>query len=128
MTKKIVATEKAPAAIGPYSQGIQAGGWLFTAMQIALDPATGQLVGDDVAAQTARVLDNIAAILESGKSSLSQVVKTFVYLADMNDFGAMNAVYGRYFPEAPPARGAAEVARLPKDALVAIEAVAVVGD
>jgi len=128
MTKQILTTENAPAAIGPYSQGIKAGGLLFTAMQIALDPASGQVVGDDVAAQTERVLDNIQAILEAGGSSLAQVVKTFVYLTDMNHFGAMNAVYGRYFPDAPPARGAAEVARLPKDVLVAIEAIAVVGD
>lgn len=128
MEKEIVATDQAPAAVGPYSQGAKAGGLLFTAMQIPLDPATGQVVGDDVAAQTARVLDNIKAILEAGGSSLGRVVKTTVYLADLNDFGAMNAVYERYFPAAPPARGAMEVARLPKDMLVAIEAVAVTGD
>jgi len=128
MTKEIVATDQAPAALGPYSQGVKAAGLLFTAMQIPLDPATGQMAGDDVAAQTARVLDNIKAILAAGGSSLDGVVKTIVYLSDMNDFPAMNAVYGRYFPDAPPARGAVEVARLPKDALVAIEAIAVGGD
>ncbi len=128
MKKEIVATDQAPAAVGPYSQGVQVGGLLFTAMQIPLDPSTGQVVGDDVAAQTARVLDNIAAILTAGGSAPNRVVKTFVYLADMADFGAMNEVYGRYFPDAPPARGAAEVARLPKDALVAIEAIAIIGD
>jgi 2-iminobutanoate/2-iminopropanoate deaminase len=97
-------------------------------MQIPLDPATGQVVGHDVAAQTARVLDNIKAILAAGQSSLDRVVKTIVYLSDMNDFGAMNAVYEQYFPDTPPARGAVEVARLPKDVLVAIEAIALAGD
>jgi len=128
MEKEIVATDQAPAAVGPYSQGVKAEGLLFTAMQIPLDPATGQVVGDDVTAQTVRVLDNIKAILEAGESSLDRVVKTTVYLADLNDFGAMNAVYERYFPAAPPARGAMEVAHLPKDVLIAIEAVAVTGD
>jgi 2-iminobutanoate/2-iminopropanoate deaminase len=128
MTKEIVATDRAPAALGPYSQGVKGAGLLFTAMQIPLDPATGEVVGDDVAAQTARVLDNIKAILEAGKSSLDEVLKTIVYLSDMNDFPAMNAVYGQYFPDAPPARGAIEAARLPKDVLVAIEAIAVVDD
>lgn len=128
MTRDIVVTDQAPAALGPYSQGVRAGGLLFTAMQISLDPATGQVVGDDVTAQTTRVLDNIKAILAAGTSSLDRVVKTIVYLADMNDFGAMNAAYERYFPHVPPARGVVEVARLPKDVLVAIEAIALVGD
>ena len=128
MTKEIVATDQAPAAVGPYSQGVKAGGLLFTAMQIPLDPASGQVVGDDVVTQTACVLDNIKAILAAGNSSLERVVKTTVYLSDMDDFGAMNAIYGRYFAAAPPARGAVEVARLPKDVLVAIEAIAVVND
>jgi len=128
MTRTVIATDKAPAAVGPYSQGVKAGGLLFTAMQIPLDPATGQIGGGDVTTQTARVLENIAAILSAGQSSLDKVVKTLVYLADMNDFGAMNAVYEQYFPHAPPARGAVEVSRLPRNALVAIEAIAVAGD
>ena len=128
MTRTVVVTDRAPAAVGPYSQAVKAGGLLFTAMQIPLDPATGRVVGDDVAAQTARVLDNIEAILSAGGSSLDRVVKTIVYLADMSDFAAMNAVYGQYFPHAPPARGAVEVNRLPKDALVALEAISVVED
>lgn len=126
--KEIIATDKAPAAVGPYSQGIKAGGLIFTAMQIPLDPATGQIVGENVTAQTARVLDNIKAILTAGESSLEEVVKTIVYLTNMDDFGAMNAIYRQYFSELPPARGAVEVTRLPKGALVAIEAIAVVGN
>lgn len=126
--KEIIATDKAPAAVGPYSQGIKAGGLIFTAMQIPLDPATGQIVGENVTAQTARVLDNIKAILTAGESSLEEVVKTIVYLTNMDDFGAMNAIYRQYFSESPPARGAVEVTRLPKGALVAIEAIAVVGN
>jgi 2-iminobutanoate/2-iminopropanoate deaminase len=126
--KETVTTDKAPAAVGPYSQGIKAGGLIFTAMQIPLDPATGQIVGENVTAQTARVLDNIKAILTAGGSSLEEVVKTIVYLTDMDDFGAMNAIYGQYFSESPPARGAVEVTRLPKGALVAVEAIAVVGN
>ena len=126
--KETITTDKAPAAVGPYSQGIKAGGLIFTAMQIPLDPATGQIVGENVAGQTARVLDNIEAILTAGGSSLEEVVKTIVYLTDMDDFGAMNATYRQYFSKSPPARGAVEVTRLPKGALVAIEAIAVAGN
>jgi 2-iminobutanoate/2-iminopropanoate deaminase len=127
MSKHVIATDKAPAAIGPYSQGVRAGNLVFTAGQIALDPATGQVVAGGIGEQTTRVLENLKAILEASGSSLAQVVKTTVFLKDMQDFAAMNAVYGAYLgPEgvAPPARTTVEVSRLPKDALVEIELVA----
>jgi 2-iminobutanoate/2-iminopropanoate deaminase len=127
MSKAIVATPSAPAAIGPYSQGVRVGNLVFTAGQIALDPATGQVVAGGITEQTTRVLENLKAILEASGSSLSQVVKTTVFLKDMQDFAAMNAVYGAYLgPEgvAPPARTTVEVSRLPKDVLVEIELVA----
>lgn len=123
--RTIVSTPGAPAAVGPYSQGIIAGGLVFTAMQIPLDPASGILVSpDDVAAQTRRVLENLRAIVEAAGSSLAQVVKVTVYLQDMADFAAMNAVYGEFFPREPPARSAVAVAALPRGARVAMEAVA----
>lgn len=123
--RTIVSTPGAPAAVGPYSQGIIAGGLVFTAMQIPLDPASGTLVSpDDVAAQTRRVLENLRAIVEAAGSSLAQVVKVTVYLQDMADFAAMNAVYGEFFPREPPARSAVAVAALPRGARVAMEAVA----
>jgi 2-iminobutanoate/2-iminopropanoate deaminase len=123
-----VQTAGAPAAIGPYSQGIVAGQLVYTAGQIPLDPDTMALVGgDDVAAQTERVMRNLAAILEEAGASLGSVVKTTVFLKDMNDFAAMNEVYGRHFGEHRPARSTVEVSRLPKDVRVEIEAVAVVG-
>lgn len=122
-----VRTDAAPAAIGPYSQGIVAGGLVFTAGQIPLDPATMQLVGgDDVAAQTERVMQNLAAILESAGASLGSVVKTTVFLKDMEDFAAMNEVYGRHFGDHRPARSTVQAARLPKDVRVEIEAIGVV--
>lgn len=122
-----VQTDHAPAAIGPYSQGIVANGFVYTAGQIPLDPATMQLVGgDDVAAQTERVMENLAAILESAGASLGSVVKTTVFLKDMDDFGAMNEVYGRHFGDHRPARSTVQVTRLPKDVRVEIDAVAVV--
>jgi len=127
MAKEKVATAHAPEAIGPYSQAIRVGNLVFTAGQIALDPATQQVVGGGIAEQTARVLENLNAILESAGSSLAQVVKTTVFLRDMNDFAAMNAIYGRYLaPEGvlAPARSTVEVSRLPKDVLVEIEVVA----
>jgi 2-iminobutanoate/2-iminopropanoate deaminase len=123
-----VQTAGAPAAIGPYSQGIVTGQLVYTAGQIPLDPDTMELVGgDDVAEQTARVMRNLAAILEEAGASLDSVVKTTVFLKDMNDFVAMNEVYGRHFGEHRPARSTVEVSRLPKDVRVEIEAVAVVG-
>jgi 2-iminobutanoate/2-iminopropanoate deaminase len=127
MSKQAIATGKAPAAIGPYSQAVRAGDLLFTAGQIPLDPATGEVVAGSITAQTARVLDNLIAILAEAGSNLSQVVKTTVFLKDFNDFAAMNAVYGEYFIAAggqPPARSTVEVSRLPKDVLIEIELVA----
>lgn len=119
-----IQTENAPAAIGPYSQAIVTGEMVFTAGQIALDPKTMEIVEGDVAAQTDRVMRNLAAILESAGSSLHRVVKTTVFLKSMNDFAAMNEVYGRHFAEHKPARSTVEAARLPKDVLVEIEAIA----
>ena len=130
MTDRIdrIHTGDAPEAIGPYSQAQRMGNLVFTAGQIPLDPATMELVGgDDVAAQTERVLTSLRAILESAGASLDTVLKTTVYLADMNDFGAMNEVYGRFFSSHKPARSTVEVARLPKDVKVEIDAIAVAG-
>ena len=122
--RDVISTDRGPRAIGPYSQAIRAGGFLFLSGQVSLDPATQQLVQGDIAAQTTRVLENLKGILEAAGSSLDRVVKTTVYLKDMNDFSAMNEVYARYFPSAPPARATVEVARLPKDARVEIELIA----
>ncbi len=119
-----VESNEAPKAIGPYSQGIKAGGFVFVSGQVALDPKTGQMVGADVAAQTERVLQNLQAIVEAAGSDLDRVVKTTVYLRTMNDFAAMNEVYKKYFKNDPPARATVAVAGLPKDALVEIDVVA----
>ena len=127
MEREVVSTERAPRAIGPYSQAVAAGPFVFCSGQIALDPRTGQIAGEDAAAQTERVLENLKAVLEAAGSSLSAVVKTTVFLKSMDDFPAMNQVYGRFFPENPPARSTVEVARLPKDVRVEIEAVALRG-
>ncbi len=124
--KEIISTEKAPAAIGPYSQAIRAGEMLFCSGQIPIDPATGEFVSDDVAEQTEQVLKNLSAVLEAGGSDLGKVVKTTVFLADMGDFTAMNEVYGRYFSDNKPARATVQAARLPRDARVEIECVALV--
>src|SRR5580698_10577729 len=113
--KKIISTEHAPKALGPYSQAVVSNGFAFLSGQIAIDPTTNQLMEGDVAAQTERVLENLTAVLTAAGSSLAQVVKTTVFLKDMGDFGKMNEVYGRYFPENPPARATVEVARLPRD-------------
>ena len=120
----VVATKDAPQAIGPYSQGIKAGGFLFTSGQIAIDPATGQVIEGDVAAQTDRVMKNLSAILKAAGLSLQRVVKTSVFLKSMGDFATMNEVYGRHFGGHRPARSTVEVARLPKDVLVEIEVIA----
>lgn len=122
--KEIVSTANAPKAIGPYSQAIKANGFIFTAGQIALDPATMQLVLGDVVAQTTRVLENLKAILDAAGSSLDRAVKATVYLKDMNDFAAMNEVYARYFAKDPPARSTVEAARLPRDVRVEIDLIA----
>jgi 2-iminobutanoate/2-iminopropanoate deaminase len=126
-TKAAISTPHAPAAIGPYSQAIRAADFLYTSGQIALDPATGQVVPGSITEQTTQVLENLKAILEAAGTELSRVVKTLVFLKDMNDFSAMNAVYGKYLaPEGtvPPARSTVEAARLPKDVLVEIEVIA----
>src|SRR5215831_716507 len=122
--KEVISTGKAPKAIGPYSQAIRANGFVFVSGQIPFDPATGELVAGDVAQQTTRVLENLKAILEAAGSSLDHVVKTGVFLKDINDFAAMNEVYARYFPKNPPARATVEVARLPRDVRVEIDLVA----
>jgi 2-iminobutanoate/2-iminopropanoate deaminase len=122
-----VETASAPAAIGPYSQGIKVGELVFTAGQIPLDPATMEMVGTTIAAQTDRVMQNLRAILEAAGASLGSVVKTTVYLADMAEFAAMNEVYARWFGEHKPARSTVQVGRLPKDAKVEIDAVARIG-
>jgi 2-iminobutanoate/2-iminopropanoate deaminase len=122
--RTVIATDRGPKAIGPYSQAIKANGLVFLSGQIPLDPATQQLITGDVAAQTERVLQNITGILEAAGTSLARVVKTTVFLKDMNDFAAMNEVYGRHFSAEPPARSTVEVARLPKDVLVEIEVIA----
>ncbi len=127
MKKEVIATAGAPKAIGPYSQGMRVGDLIFTAGQGGLHPQTGKMVEGGVAAQTRRVMENIAAILEAGGSSMDKVVKTTVFLVDINDFAAMNEVYAEFFPTAPPARTTVAAARLPLGALVEIEAVAVVG-
>ena len=122
-----VSTSNAPAAIGPYSQAVRAAGLVFVSGQIPLDPSTGQLVEGDIAAQTERVIANLAAILEAAGSSLEAVVKTTVYLADLSDFGAMNDVYTRYFARSMPARATIQAAGLPRAARVEIDAVALAG-
>lgn len=126
MSRQVVRTQDAPAAIGPYSQAIIAGGFIFTAGQIPLVPGTGQLVEGGIAEQTRQALENIKAILQAAGTDLSRVVKTTVFLQRMSDFAEMNAVYGEYFPSDAPARSTIEVAKLPKDALVEIEVVALV--
>ena len=124
MTLRAVHTDAAPAAIGPYSQAIAANGFLFTAGQIPLDPATGQVITGDVSTQTERVLANLAAVLEAAGASWSSVVKTTVFLHDMNDFPAVNQVYARVLGTARPARSTVQVAALPRGVLVEIDAVA----
>ena len=121
---EVVATKDAPQAIGPYSQAIKVGGFLFTSGQIAIDPATSQVIEGDIAAQTDRVMKNLAAILKAGGLSLQRVVKTTVFLKSMGDFATMNEIYGKHFGEHRPARSTVEVARLPKDVLVEIEVIA----
>jgi 2-iminobutanoate/2-iminopropanoate deaminase len=122
--REAIATNDGPKAIGPYSQAIKANGFVFVSGQVALDPATQQLIEGDIAIQTERVLQNLAGILKAAGSSLDQVVKAGVFLKNMSDFAAMNEVYGRYFTQAPPARSTVEVARLPKDVLVEIDVIA----
>jgi 2-iminobutanoate/2-iminopropanoate deaminase len=123
MTRKVLHTDKAPQAIGPYSQGIQVGNLVFTSGQLPLNPETGELEGE-IQKATRQSLENIKNILESAGTSMDKVVKVVIFLRDMNDFAAMNEAYGSYFPANPPARSAVQVARLPKDAIIEIEAIA----
>ncbi|MHC4943708.1 MAG: RidA family protein [Planctomycetota bacterium] len=124
MQKEIVSTEKAPAAIGPYSQAVKWGGLVFASGQIPLDPASGELIGGDIKVQTEQVLKNLAAVLEAAGSSLDKVLKATVFMQDLSQFAAMNEVYASFFEKSPPARAAVEVSKLPKEVLVEIEAVA----
>ena len=123
---EVISTENAPGAIGPYSQAVKAGGFIFCSGQIPIDPATGEFVSAEIAEQTEQVLKNLGAVLAAAGAGLGDVVKTTVFLADMNDFTAMNEVYGRYFDSNKPARATVQAARLPKDARVEIDCIAVV--
>jgi 2-iminobutanoate/2-iminopropanoate deaminase len=122
--REVISTPDAPQAIGPYSQPIRANGLVFVSGQVAIDPATQQVIDGDVAAQTERVMKNLAAILKAAGSELENVVRSTVFLKNMGDFAAMNAVYGKFFSSAPPARSTVEVSRLPKDVLVEIDVIA----
>jgi 2-iminobutanoate/2-iminopropanoate deaminase len=122
--REVIATGDGPKAIGPYSQAIKANGFVFVSGQVAIDPATQQVISGDVAAQTDRVLQNLSAILKAAGSSLEKAVRCGVFLKSMGDFAAMNEVYGKYFPSEPPARSTVEVPRLPKDVLVEIDVIA----
>jgi len=122
--KQAVTSTDAPKAIGPYSQAVRAGQLLFVSGQVPLDPATGEMVAGDIAAQTQRVFENLGAVLKAGGRSFNDVVRTTVFLADMNDFAEVNKIYGTYFSEPYPARATVQVARLPKDARVEIDAIA----
>jgi 2-iminobutanoate/2-iminopropanoate deaminase len=122
--RDVILTDRGPKPIGPYSQAVRANGFLYLSGQVALDPKTGEMTGADIRQQTERVLENVKGILEAAGSNLHHVLKVTVYLKDMNEFAAMNEVYGKYFASAPPARSTVEVSRLPKDALVEIEVIA----
>ena len=122
--RDIVLTDRGPKPIGPYSQAVKANGFIYMSGQVALDPKTGEITGSDIKEQTERVMNNVKGILEAAGSNLHHVVKTTVFLKDMNDFAAMNEVYARYFTAAPPARSTVQVSRLPKDALLEIEVIA----
>ena len=124
MSRRTISTDSAPAAIGPYSQGVVSGGLLFTAMQIALEPGSGELVGSTASEQGRQCLENIRAVVEAAGGSLATVVKTTIYLTDISQFGAVNEVYAEFFGESLPARGVIGASALPKGALIAIEAVA----
>ncbi|MCX6339562.1 MAG: RidA family protein [Candidatus Aureabacteria bacterium] len=127
MTKTIISTEKAPGPVGPYSQAVRAGNMLFISGQIAIEPQSGTLVSGDVAQQTKRVMENLGAILHSQGLSFANLAKTTIYLKNLGDFESVNRIYSEYFDSGPPARACVEVSRLPKDAAVEIEAIAVYG-
>jgi 2-iminobutanoate/2-iminopropanoate deaminase len=122
--REVIATDRAPKAIGPYSQAIRAAGLVFTSGQVALDPATQQVIAGDITAQTERTLKNLSALLQAAGTSLDKALRCTVFLKNMGDFAAMNEVYGRYFGQSPPARTTVEAARLPKDVLVEIDVIA----
>jgi 2-iminobutanoate/2-iminopropanoate deaminase len=124
--KETISTNNAPSAIGPYSQAIKAGGMIFVSGQIPIDPETGNFVSNDVKEQTVQVLKNLSAVLEAAGATLNDVVKTTVFLEDMNDFGVMNEIYGEYFATNKPARATVQAARLPRDAKVEIDCIAVI--
>ncbi|NTU81330.1 MAG: RidA family protein [Chloroflexales bacterium] len=124
MERTVISTAGAPQAIGPYSQAIRAGGFVFVSGQLAIDPATGKLVEDDVGGMTRRIFANLEAVLAAAGSTLARVVKVTVFLADMNDFQVMNSAYAEFFPDSPPARSTVQVARLPRDARIEVEVVA----
>lgn len=124
MERRVVSTEHAPQAIGPYSQAVVAGGLVFVSGQLPIEPATGRLVEGDIGGMTRRIFANLEAVLQAAGSSLSRAVKVTVFLADMNDFQSMNAAYAEFFPEDPPARSTIEVARLPRDARIEVEVIA----
>lgn len=126
MEKKIIATKNAPAAVGPYSQGIKAGNLIFTSGQIPFVPETGKLVSEDIKLQARQSLENVKAVLKEAGATLSDVIKVTVFLKDMNDFGSVNEIYAEFFNESYPARSCVEVARLPKDVAVEIEAIALI--
>ncbi|MEN2984837.1 MAG: RidA family protein [Dictyoglomaceae bacterium] len=126
MTKEVLITNKAPKAIGPYSQAIKVGNFIFISGQIPIDPNTGEVIEGDIREQTKRVLENIKGILESVSCSLNNVIKTTVFLKNLDDFSAMNEIYATYFPENPPARSTIEVSRLPKGVSIEIEAIAII--
>src|SRR5512137_1021 len=126
MERQVIHTDQAPKAIGPYSQAIRVGNFVFSAGQLGLDPASGNIVAGGIEAETRRSLQNLSAVLNAAGSSMANVVKTTVFLRDMNDFAKMNAVYGEFFPSNPPARSTVQVARLPKDGTVEIEVVATI--
>ncbi|HLL74606.1 MAG TPA: RidA family protein [Pyrinomonadaceae bacterium] len=126
--RRIVSTESAPQAIGPYSQAVAFGNFVFSSGQIPIDPRTGQFVEGGIGEQTEQVMKNLSEVLRAAGAGLADVVKTTVYLADMSDFAAMNEVYGRFFPENPPARSTVQAARLPRDARVEIDVIAVKGN
>lgn len=123
MSNVIIRTDKAPGAIGPYSQAVKANGFIYTSGMIAIDPVSGSLSTGDIAAQTRLVMENLKALIESTGASMNGIVKTTVFLSDMNNFSDMNSIYGEYFPDNPPARSTVEVARLPKDVLLEIECI-----
>jgi len=124
MSKKVISTDQAPQAIGPYSQAVQAGGFLFCSGQIALDPKSGQIAAADIEGQTKKVMDNISEVLKAAGVNWESIVKTTLFLKSMNDFPKVNEIYGSFFKSAPPARSTVEVSRLPKDVLVEIEVIA----